>query len=110
VVILSEEPVDAKKLQALLKEGKEVWLSDLYGFKMPACVQFRLQKDYVAMSAYVDGASLNISSSDAFETDFKVIGPRLRGKAHQREKGDFFKKEYQIDASFDVEMVNAVKK
>jgi hypothetical protein len=110
VIVFSEEPIDTKKLKEKLSSGEEVWLSDLFGFKMPACVQVRLQKDYTSVSAYVEGASLNISSSDAFQTDFKVIGPRLRGTIHQREKKDFFDKEYQIDGTFDVEMINAVKK
>lgn len=104
VLMWSDKPLSTDKARSLLARGKDVSLFDIEGQGSPVSLELRLQASYAFVACFVDGASLNLGSSD-IQTDFRVLGNRLRGTASLPEPTELGGRPFRFEASFDLEFL-----
>lgn len=104
VIMFCEKPLSAKKAKDLLARGKEATLFELLppGLSPPA-IEIRLNESYASLSCFIDGASINLTSSD-IQAEHELFEGRLRGRAELTKPSESFGKEFRFEATFDVEL------
>ncbi|MDA0659585.1 MAG: hypothetical protein O3C60_12180 [Planctomycetota bacterium] len=105
VVMFSQEKLNVGRAQRDLAKKEDPSILDLRGNSSPPAIEVRLQESYASISCFVDGASINRTSSD-FKTDYLVSPQRIRGTVSSATE-DVFGKEFSFEATFDLDFLTS---
>jgi hypothetical protein len=105
VVILSAKPLDTAKLkQSLKKHGTD---EDFFPFDAHVKLRFDEQGTLSQTAIYADGANIIGSGDDNIKATATIKDGTAKGKAGMVKPGEFFKKSYQFEVTFDVAIIQA---
>lgn len=108
VVMFCQEKLNAGRAQRDLAKKEDPSILDLTGNSFPPAIEVHLQPDYASISCFVDGASINRTSSD-FKTEYLVSPQRVRGTVSSAIE-DVFGKEFHFEATFDLDFLSSQAK
>jgi hypothetical protein len=108
VVIFCERPLNVGRAQRSLAKGESVSVLDLTGNDFPPSLEIRLQQDYISISCFVAGASINRGSTD-FQADYLAGSRRVRGSVLMAEADEVFDKPFRFEATFDQQFLDAAR-
>jgi hypothetical protein len=103
IVYATEKPTNLDKLKTSLKKNGTD--DGVFDFQPQVKLVLDTTGKVIFMSLNADGAS--VSSNSNLEGDATVEDGRVRGTAKLSKPGEFFKKTYTFELSFDTDLLNA---
>jgi hypothetical protein len=106
IVFVSEKPFRTQSLKG--KSVDEMSIFDARANDDPPTMELRLRGDYVSLSCFVDGKSINFGSPK-IKSEAKVVDGHLRGKVSLAEPEEFFDDLFQFTIVLDVPLMKCAE-